>query len=373
MRKINSKRLARSVESRMAYDLDNNNINAASVIIKQGGESVYSNNFGLANEKSVYRIASMTKPITAAAIMTLFDKGLLSIDDAVSRYLPNFSALYLAEINKNKDVIKAKPLNNQLTIKHLLTHSSGLLNGISGEIYYKEMTDEQNRTLKNAVDFYSDCAVEFEPFTRQEYNPTAAFDVLARIAEVVSGKQFEEYLNESIFTPLNMMDTTFVPTDQQWERIVKMHDKKNGKSVEGITYDGCVFEKTPVSHTLGGAGLISTINDYSNFAEMLLNGGLLFGKRILSQQSVKMISTPQISEEIMPLNERWGLGVRVIVGEDDELPMGSYGWSGAYGTHFWVDNENMITAVYMKNSKYDGGSGAVTAANFEIDVYNSLN
>ncbi len=371
MMRINAEKLKLNIETRVASDFENNNINAASLIVKQDGKTIYKNNFGLADCNSVFRMASMTKPVTAVAIMTLFDKGLLDIDDLVEKYLPEFSNLYLAKIVDNK-VERSSPVKTRLTIKHLLTHTSGMLNGKSGEIYYSQMTDEENRTLENAIGFYSRCGLEFEPFSMQEYNSTAAFDVLARIVELISGEDYNEYLKSHIFAPLGMKNTTFVPTNEQWEKIIPMHNKVDGQSALGITYPDCVFEKTPVTHYLGGAGLISTLEDYSNFAEMLLNNGEFDGNRILSKRAVELISTPHVPEEIMRGCWQWGLGVRVITLKDFKLPFGTFGWSGAYGTHFWVDKENKITAVYLKNSRFDGGAGATTSENFELDVFNSL-
>lgn len=170
-----------------------------------------------------------------------------------------------------------------------------------------------------------------------------------------------------------MYDTAFVPNNGQWERIISMHKKENGKSEVAEMKKGCVFGNVPVTHYLGGAGLISSLGDYTSFARMLLNKGVINGNRIISEKAVKLISTPQVPESIMPGNERWGLGVRVITSENYRfLPVGAFGWSGAYGTHFWIDPVNSIAAVYMKNSMFDGGSGAVTAANFEKDVFNSF-
>ena len=134
----------------------------------------------------------------------------------------------------------------------------------------------------------------------------------------------------------------------------------------------CVFENVPTTHSLGGAGFVSSLKDYAAFAGMLLNKGKINENRVITEKAVALLSSPQVPESIMPGNWRWGLGMRVITGENYKyLPVGAFGWSGAYGTHFWVDPVNNIAAVYMKNSKYDGGSGAVTAYNFEKDDFNS--
>ena len=170
-----------------------------------------------------------------------------------------------------------------------------------------------------------------------------------------------------------MSDTTFAPSDEQWARMVTMHDYANGKAFVGKTEAGCVFENIPTSHVLGGAGLISTIEDYGNFAEMLLAGGVFEGARVLSERSVQELATPWVSFALQPKPKRWGLSVKVVTDESyARLPGGCYGWSGAYGTHFWVDSENRITAVYLKNSQYDGGGDAVTNLHFEEDVTAAL-
>lgn len=267
-------------------------------------------------------------------------------------------------------VCKAK---TTLAVKHLLTHTSGLLAGECGVVYANKISAEANKTLKGTVDYYSSVGLSFEPYTKNEYSPTAAFDVLARIVEVISDTDYAEFVTKYITDPCGMTDTVFVPDNEQWQRIIPMHTKENGKSGVFEMKEGCVFENVPVTHYLGGAGLISSLDDYTAFAKMLLNKGEINGNRVISEKAVKLISTPQVPESIMPGNERWGLGVRVITSENYRyLPVGTFGWSGAYGTHFWIDPVNSIAAVYMKNSMYDGGSGAVTAANFEKDVFNSF-
>ena len=151
-----------------------------------------------------------------------------------------------------------------------------------------------------------------------------------------------------------------------------MHDYRDGKAQVAQTTEGCVFGNYPTTHALAGAGLVSTIDDYKNFVTMLLDGGVFKGRRILSQEMIDQMATPQIKDPIQKGRSLWGLGVRVIVDEKDILPLGTFGWSGAYGTHFWIDPENNILAIYMKNSRFDGGSHAVTGRNFELDVYSAL-
>ena len=169
-----------------------------------------------------------------------------------------------------------------------------------------------------------------------------------------------------------MVDTTFVLNGEQQSRLVDMHTRIDGENAVRNMPEGCVFEDYPSTHYLGGAGLVSTLSDYVKFAKMLLNKGKTDTGAILSEETFNQLCTPQVSKEIMPGNISWGLGVRVITENSyPYLPVGSFGWSGAYGSHFWVDPVNKLFAVFMKNSSVDGGSGNESAENFEKAVYSS--
>ena len=156
-------------------------------------------------------------------------------------------------------------------------------------------------------------------------------------------------------------------------RLVAMHQRADGENVEEPMADNCIFEQVPMTHFLGGAGLVSTLHDYCHFAELLLSEGTFRGRTILSRETFRLLCTPQVSKEIMGGNERWGLGVRVITEEAyPHLPKGAFGWSGAYGSHFWIDPQNQLYAVFMKNSRVDGGSANESARKFEEAVYASF-
>jgi CubicO group peptidase (beta-lactamase class C family) len=170
-----------------------------------------------------------------------------------------------------------------------------------------------------------------------------------------------------------MTNTTFVPSEEQWKNLIQMHDRVDGKSVVAPWKENCIFEDFPCTHFLGGAGLVSTLEDYLKFATMLLNRGMTSEKRLISEKTFSLMEIPHVSEKIMPGNERWGLGVRVIVSEEyHDLPVGAFGWSGAYGTHFWIDPENRIAAVYMKNSEIDSGAANESARKFEAALKDAL-
>ncbi|MGN0179733.1 MAG: serine hydrolase domain-containing protein [Monoglobaceae bacterium] len=378
--KLNVNLLSENIKNRAGNDIKENNISGISVAVINGNEVIYKAHFGTlsaedntpVDDNTLFRMASMTKPITAVAVMTLFDKGLIKPDDPVEKYLPQFRSGYIAVMRGGK-AVRLRKSETALTVKHLLTHTSGILSG-DVEVYYTNgLSDEAKKTLKGTVDYYATTGLGFEPYSKEQYSATAAFDVLARIIEVISGIDYAEFVKKYVTAPCGMTDTTFIPTKEQWQRVIPMHEKTNGKSGVYEMPKNCVFEDFPTTHPLGGAGLVSSLKDYAAFAGMLLNKGEINGNRVITEEAVKLISAPQVPESIMPGNARWGFGVRVITSENYKyLPVGTFGWSGAYGTHFWVDSVNNIAAVYMKNSRYDGGSGAVTAYNFEKDVFNSF-
>ena len=211
------------------------------------------------------------------------------------------------------------------------------------------------------------------PGTKQQYSGYGAFDVLTKIIEIASGTNYLRFLQDYVFGPCDMVDTTFTPNAEQKERMVAMHNRNSGENTVSNMPEDCVFEDFPSTHYLGGAGLVSTLSDYSKFAKMLLNKGKTEKGRILKEETFNQLCTPQVDYSIMPDSARWGLGVRVIT-EDTYpfLPVGTFGWSGAYGSHFWIDPENKIFAVFMKNSKVDGGAANQSAMKFESAVYSSF-
>lgn len=367
-----------NIEKAALYDFRNNKVFGSAYCVIQGHDVIYKKCFGTVSaesnqpvtENTVFRMASMTKPVTAAAILILIERGLLSLDNKVSDYLPEFKDIRITQITQNglRDMGKAQ---NEITVCNLLTHTSGIG---SEPLKEQRMTYEDKRSIDSAVEFYSKIGLDFEPGTKQQYSPFAAFDVLAKIIEKVSGTDYHCFLMQEIFEPCGMVNTTFTPTREQWKRMIAMHNRVDGKNCDEKMNDDCVFSDFPKTHYLGGAGLVSTLADYSEFAKMLLNKGKTPTKQIIGEDTLKLMRTPFVSEEIMPSSERWGLGVRVIVREDYEnLPLGAFGWSGAYGTHFWIDPVNNIAAVYMKNSLFDSGAGNESACNFEKAVKDSLN
>lgn len=374
MKKLNKELLRQKIEAHMADDIADARIGGATLIVNQDGERVYKGIFydekvGEVKEDTIYRLASMTKPVTAAAIMIARDRGLLDLDDTVTKYIPGFAEMNIGKLDENENPVFAEKAKAQITIRQLLTHSSGLGSDTVGMKEWDRRPQQTRRILEKATEFYTDTLLAFEPGTQQSYSPVMAFDTLGRIIEIVSGMSFSDFLNKEIFSPLGMNDTTFEPNTEQWNRMIVMHNRdENGKPLSAQMTAGEIFPSVPCSCYCGGAGLASTAEDYSKFAEMLL-----WGKGILSPETLREMATPQLPPEVMDGDQIWGLGMRVITQDTyKNLTTGSFGWSGAFGTHFWVDPVNKITAIYMKNSFYDGGAGSKTGYIFEGDVTESL-
>lgn len=371
---LNAERLAENVDNIVQYDFLNNKVFGSAYYVYQEGNLTLERCYGTAAlnanapvmNTTLFRLASMTKPITAIAALILVDRGLLSLDDSVDVYLPQFKNLHIID-SLHHDLGAPK---NLPTIRHLLSHTSGI--GCD-EVKLRSQLVDDRKTLDSEIAYITRSGLDFEPGSKAMYSPWDAFDVLVKIIEIVSGMDYLRFLEKEIFAPCNMIDTTFVLNADQHARLADMHTRMDGKNAVFEMPQGCIFENFPCTHFLGGAGLASSLRDYCNFSKMLLHKGMFEGQRILSEETFNCLCTQQVSETIMPGLERWGLGVRVIAEEAyPYLPVGTFGWSGAYGSHFWIDPVNNIFAVYMKNSKVDGGAGNESARKFEEAVYSSF-
>ncbi len=375
MNKLDKNLLKINIEKAAQYDFDNHKVFGSAYCVIQEDNVIYKNFFGTTSadnaepvtENTIFRLASMTKPITAVATLILVERNLLSLSDKVSDYLPEYKDVHITQISDTNEIIDLGKAKNDITICHLLTHTSGIGSDAAKE---QKMTDEDRKNIDNTVKFYSEAGLDFEPGTQQKYSGTGAFDVLVKIIEKITKTDYLHFLQQEIFEPCQMLNTTFVPTQGQWKQIIAMHNKVNGKNTVAKTKENCIFYNYPCTHYLGGAGLVSTLDDYSKFTKMLLNKGKTPKKQILREGTFQLLHTAFAPKNI---NERWGLGVRVIVKEDYKtLPIGTFGWSGAYGSHFWIDPTNKVAAVFMKNSLFDGGSGNESARNFEKAVNDSF-
>ncbi|MCQ2431380.1 MAG: beta-lactamase family protein [Clostridia bacterium] len=383
MKKLNPDKLETIIAETTNARLADGRLGHAEIIVNQDGVRVYHRYFGTngvngpaIDGNCLYRAASMTKPFTTAAVMQCVERGLIDLKAPITDYLPGFARPMVAHAEQDGEgawkLVYDHPARNTILVYHLLSHTSGI--GSDSLLSLQKLTCG---SPKATTAYYAEQPIAFDPYSAQSYSPSAAFDVAARIVELVTGEDFGPYVLNHICKPLGLTDTTFEPSDAQYDRIVTMYNRQeDGHGCDMPSYPrGCVFGDAPASAWVAGAGLLTSGEDYSKFAEMLLNLGMgANGTRILSEWSVREMQTPYVPEAIMNWDNRWGLGVRVVTRATygNKLPIGAWGWSGAYGTHFWVDPENRITAVYMKNSAYDGGSGAESSAEFERSVMAAL-
>lgn len=386
MKKLDKNLLYKNVLSSIESDLENANIAGAAVMVAQHGEILLDERLGYSNgmsktllkRNSIFRLASMTKPVTAIAALIGVEKGWFSLDDKVSDHFPEFANLYIGRLENGKVIPDRKP-KRDVVLQQLLSHNNGFMAGGDGaELYLPQenaMPLSAFETNKAAVDYcLKNTCLTFEPYYETGYSGYFAFDIIGLLIERHSGMKYADFIQKNIFEPLGIKDITYTPTQEQWERIVCMSDRTVGRGIVNVDMGEHTFENFPLSYTCAGAGLVGSIEDYFKFAEMLRQGGSYNGIRIVSPEIFPLLYKKYVPMEYMPEGSAhsWGLGVRVALG-DKNLPDGSYGWSGAYGTHFWIDPENDITAIYMKNNRWhDSHGGGSTAMQFEADVSSSF-
>lgn len=378
MKKLDVAKLEKNIHAAAEYDFTRGKVFGSAYCVLQDDEVVLSRYYGVTDmdsrmpvtDQTIFRLASMTKPVTAFAVLCLIDRGLLSLQDPVFQYLPEFKDIPICSLtNSGEIVVQGRP-RNPVTILHLLNHTSGFGSDI-GKM--EKLTAFDKANVDNYIAFHVKTGLAFEPGSQQMYSPTASFDVLVKIIEQITGTDFLTFLQREIFKPCGMENTTFIPNEKQWAQMITLHGQAEDQYITSGKPSGCVFADYPCTHFLGGAGLASTMPDYLAFARMLVNNGRVGDRQLISQDTFRLLHTPTVSDAVMPGNERWGLAVRVITSDIyRDLPVGAYGWSGAYGTHFWIDPKNKIAAVYMKNSVLDGGAGNESARNFEKAVSDAL-
>src|ERR1700687_3766022 len=314
---------------------------------------------------TIFRIASMSKPITSVAVMMLYEEGKLLLTDPVSKFIPAF---------KGQRVIaeggSTVPARREVTIRDLLSHRSGLsygfLNGGPvGDAYRKEgVTDGltlTSLTLEQGINKLAAQPLMAQPGA--EWNYSLSVDVLGRVVEVASGSSFDVFLRDRIFKPLGMTDTSFEVPDAKWARMATVYSPdaaggirpmKDPESFGNTHMSPVASYKAPKHYFSGGAGLTSTAGDYARFAQMLLNGGALDGVRLLGPKTIELMTASHTAD--LPVNGllgpgvNFGLGFRVVTNvaaTEIEGSPGMYGWLGIYGTVFWVDPKERLIAIMM--------------------------
>ena len=303
---------------------------------------------------SMFRIASMTKPVVGVSIMMLVEENKLRLNDAVSRYIPEFANMKVAVARPGSGGSEGPsfytvPAQRQVTIKDLLTHVSGLGSGPMSNSDIDKVARKEGETLAQYIPRLGGTALEFQPGSRWTYSPGAGFETLGRIIEIASGLPLDRFFQTRVFDPLGMRDITFWPNDAQWPRVATVY----GRQPSGLTK--LAMPNDTLSRNVyfrGSGGLYSTAEGYVPLGLMLANGGEFNGRRLLSRKSVEMLSAAHVADTLpgRPAGEGYGLSVRVVTNHAARgtlLSDGTYGWSGAQGTHFFVDPKEQLVGILM--------------------------
>lgn len=292
---------------------------------------------------SLFWIASQSKPITGAALMILVDEGKVKVDDPVEKYLPEFRG-QMVVVEKQADRVVLQKPTHPITVKNVLTHTSGLP--------FKSALEEptlDRYPLSARVRSYAMTPLDFEPDSKYQYS-NAGINTAARIIEVVTGQAFEKFLDERLFQPLGMKDTTFWPTEQQAGRIAKSYKPGAGnKGLEETTIGQLYYPLTDRAERfpMPAGGLFSTARDLARFYQMLLNGGQLDGRRCLSQAAVKQLTSRQTPPA---LRDSYGFGF--------SASNTSFGHGGAFSTNSWADTERGQIFVWLvQHAGFPGEGG----------------
>ncbi len=351
-------------------------IPGAVILIQQHGQPVYFESFGVRDVESkhpmtadtIFRIYSMSKPITSVAAMMLVEDGKLRLDDPVSKYIPDFADTKVGVEKTDeggKPALVLEPLNRPITIEDLLRHTSGLTYGFYGENAVRKLYansdiyggDFDNATFAERI---ARLPLAKQPGTQWDYGHST--DVLGRIIEVISGQTLYQFEKQRLLDPLGMSETAFFVADAaQRPRIAEPMPDDRFTPVAGIR-----DSTLPRRWESGGAGMVGTIGDYARFAQMLLNGGTLDGKRYLKAETIDLMASDHIGPETKIAHEPFyfpgdtsgfglGFAVRTVEPANTSWPLGEYRWDGAAGTSFFVDPRDDMFAICMVQAPSQGG------------------
>jgi CubicO group peptidase (beta-lactamase class C family) len=317
---------------------------------------------------AIFRIMSMTKPVVGVAVLMMMEEGKVRLNDPISRFIPEFRDMKVgipqggqgaggrAGGGAQEPRFYTVPAERDITVRDLLTHTSGLMSGTISNTAGRPFAASPTDTLATYLPRLGQVPLEFQPGTRWAYSAAAGFDVLSRVVEVASGMPIDRFMKQRIFDPLGMTDTTYIPPKGN-ARLATLYTR----SAEGLRRGNDPGFMNGVYFS-GGGGLFSTAEDYLQFGLMLVNGGQLNGKRLLSPRLVELMGTVYAPDTLpgRPRGEGYGLSVRVVndpAARNTFLSQGTFGWSGAFGTHFWVDPKEKVVGVLMAQTSVPGASG----------------
>jgi CubicO group peptidase (beta-lactamase class C family) len=376
--------------------IDSQWIAGATMIVAKNGTIVYHQALGYSDisthakmkKDNIFRIASQSKAITSAGVIVLLEQGKILLDDPVGKYIPAFSSsVVLDKFNEADSSYTTIPANRPLTIRDLLTHTSGIGYAQIGSPAYRAIAAKAGvvagigvpfLTLADQAEKIARLPLEFQPGERWSYGLN--IDVLGYLIERVSKQPLDKFLRQYIFDPLGMNDTWFyLPADRR-SRLVALHGEDSTGKLYKMTRTALPngtdnipdYPNENGKLFMGGAGLVSTAYDYAIFMQMILNGGTYNGKRILSQNSVRLMTTNQIGD-LSVGNNKFGLGFAVYTKKSNAqfgVSEGSYDWGGAFSSSYWIDPEKKIVAQLFIN-QFPNSHGELHDK-FKVQVYSSL-
>jgi CubicO group peptidase (beta-lactamase class C family) len=342
-------------------------LNGASGLIARNGKVVFKETWGEYKPDTIVRMYSMTKAVTGVAAMILYEEGRFNLNDPVSKYLPEFSKMRVGHESfdaTGRRTYYTVPAERPITVRDLFRHTTGLdyagPKDETGENVYKKIEMMGGAPLvpfdlAEAVRRLASVPLNDQPGTMFRYG--YSIDVLGRLVEVLSGKTLDQFFAERIFQPLGMTDSGFFVPEDKWKRLAVLYaPKRGGGGIQPSTSPAQESFKKKPALLLGGAGLVSTLDDYSRFCMMLVNEGQLDGVRILSRKSIELMHSDDLGNlpraGVLPDGYGFGLTFAVNLGPGKVGSVGSegeYWWAGAAGTNFWIDPKEHMIGVFLIN------------------------
>ena len=379
-------KIDKMIEEHMA----NKWIPGAVVLIVRNGKIVYHKAYGYSDvenktalkKDNIFRIASQSKAITSLAVMMLWEDGKFGLDDPVSRYIPEFkNPKVLGSVNWKDTTYTTTPAKSEITIRQLLTHTSGSDYASIGSQEFKAIyakagvpsgIGNDNMVLAEKMKILGGLPLKHNP--GEAYTYSLSIDVLGYLVEIWSGMSLDQFFKTKIFQPLGMNDTYFYLPKEKHNRLVSLYEMNDGTILKMAkkAYDGVdpMYPTLEGRYYSGGAGLSSTVEDYAKFLQMFLNKGEYNGARLLSRKTVELITTPQIQP---PITNQHGLGFGLETEKNDYqsvFSVGTFSWGGAFNTQYWADpKEKLIGVIYMNTY---GGPNRNTADKFKVFTYQGI-
>jgi CubicO group peptidase (beta-lactamase class C family) len=365
--KLSPERLIR-IDKMLQQYVDSGWVAGAVGFIARDGRIIYDKSFGVSDlEKktpmqtdNIFRIASQTKAITSIAVMTLFEEGKFLLDDPVSKYIPEFAHPgVLDKFNEKDTTFTTIPANREITIRDLLTHTSGIeYAGIGSKtmraIYAKAGFPGAfggNFNLGEKIRILGKQPLLHQPGEKYTYGLNV--DVIGYLIEVLSGESLDQYFHKHIFEPLGMNDTYFYLPPSKADRLVKVSTEDQNRHLVNSNTEIFNYPLSEGTYYAGGAGLCSTVRDYGIFLQMLLNKGEYNGRRILSRRTVELITANQIGD-LNVGRDKFGLGFQITTAYGQAklgLSEGSFSWGGYFGTIYWADpKERLVCLMFVQQS-----------------------